>query len=119
MSTGIKGYVEELKSLKKEISLNRKKNKELGLRVKQIERYISQYLANKGHPGVKMNTIAVVMNEKVSRPKKKKSDCHDSQVDILIKNNISNPEQLLTQLKEATLTSPKKSTVLKIHNIKN
>ena len=114
----IKGYVEELKSIKIEISSNNKKNRELKLRANQIERYISGYLESKGHPGVKMDKTAVVINETTSRPKKKKADKHTSQVSLLRELNIPNPEQLLVQLNEATLCSPKKTQSVKLHQMK-
>tara|TARA_B100001175_G_C19090566_1_gene440243 strand:- start:213 stop:563 length:351 start_codon:yes stop_codon:yes gene_type:complete len=114
----IKGYVEELKSIKIEIASNNRKNRELRLRANQIERHISGYLESKGHPGVKMDKTAVVINEKTTRPKKKKADKQESQVALLRSLNIQNPEQLLLQLNEVTLESPKKTNVLKFHQMK-
>ena len=114
----IKGYVEELRSIKLEISSNNKKNRELRLRANQIERHISGYLESKGHPGVKTDKTAVIINEKTTRPKKKKADKEKSQVELLRSLNIQNPEQLLIQLNEVTLESPKKTQSIKLHQMK-
>ena len=113
----IRPYVEELESIKTEVSANLKKNKALRIRQKQLEKYISDFLGAKQQPGVRMQSKAIVLKETISRPRKPKSEIQRSQMEVLASHHIQNPEVLLQQLSEAGKGAPVTKQMVKFHQL--
>ena len=113
----IRGYVNELEGIKREISMNLKRNRELRQRSNQLEKYIADYLKERNQPGVKLNETAVVVKEVTRRRQKNKSDFKESQLSVLAHHNIPNPELILEKLREAGLGEVTTKRCVKFHDI--
>lgn len=117
MST-ISGSVKELEDINKELASLRGKMKILRERKEKLEGEICQYLDEKDQPGLKYKNIAIVMEEKEKRLRKKKQDKLNDGISYLRDNGISNPEKVLENLLDKMKGDVEEKKVLKIREIK-
>jgi hypothetical protein len=104
----ITGYINELQSLEKEISILSKKLKKLKTRKKKIEEEVADYLRETNKPGIKYKGRAILLKEVDRRTRLRKKDREEEGKNILEQYGIDNPDEVLSELMEA-MKGPKKS----------
>ena len=114
----IKGYIDELEILKKEISRNNARNRSLHKRIHVIEQEIAQYLRAKEQAGVKYRGRTVVLQTKERRPPKQRSQKKQDVMELLENLGISDPQQAYEQLMDAQRGDPVERESVKISKMK-
>jgi hypothetical protein len=114
----IKNYVEELEQIKDEIKRNNNRNQLLHKRIKELEKNISDFLIEKGQPGVKYKGRAITIETTEGRPTKKKKDKEKSVLAVLEKLGISDTEKAYIELQNAQKGEPISKTKLIVKNIR-
>lgn len=104
----ITGYINELQSLEKEISILSKKLKKLKTRKKKIEEEVADYLRETNKPGIKYKGRAILLKEVDRRTRLRKKDREEEGKNILEQYGIDNPDEVLSELMEA-MKGPKES----------
>jgi len=104
----ITGYINELQSLEKEISILSKKLKKLKTRKKKIEEEVADYLRETNKPGIKYKGRAILLKEVDRRTRLRKKDREEEGKNILEQYGINNPDEVLNELMEA-MKGPKES----------
>ena len=104
----ITGYINELQSLEKEISILSKKLKKLKTRKKKIEEEVADYLRETNKPGIKYKGRAILLKEVDRRTRLRKKDREEEGKNILEQYGIDNPDEVLSELTEA-MKGPKES----------
>lgn len=97
----IKGYINELKLLKNEIKNTHTRLRSLKDKAKNVEQHICNYLKSKNEPGVRYDGVALVLDEKEGRSRKKKQDQLKDSLDVLRRYGIPNPQRALDELLES------------------
>ena len=114
----IQGKVNELNSIKNELTILSKRGKALRIKKKEIEKEINDYLEAKDQPGLKYQGTAIIRETKTVRKPKKKLDQKYDALDILEKYGISNAEEVLKELADSKRGSPEETSKLKIKSYK-
>lgn len=99
----IQEEINELEAIRyrlKEINVEAKKYR---ARAKQLEENIARFLESKNLPGIKddVNRIAVVIEEKDTRSRKKNKERDSDAINILEKYGVHSPERVLKELLNA------------------
>lgn len=102
----IKSYVDELEQLQIEIKRNNIHNRTLRQRSKELEANIANYLAEKGQTGLKYHGKAIVLENKESRPQKKKKEKEVDIISFFEKLGVENPNDAYTRLQEVQRGEP-------------
>ena len=97
----IKGYITELKLLKNEIKITQARLRSLKDKAKGVETHICNYLKSKNEPGVRYDGVALILDEKERRSRKKKNDQLKDSLDVLRRYGITNPQHALDELLES------------------
>lgn len=97
----IKGYVNELAELNKEIKRRTTELFSLRSRKKKLEDDIAKFIDNKNLPGIKHNNIAVLVQTKSKRERKKERDKIEDSKTILQNAGVVNVDRVIKQLDEA------------------
>jgi hypothetical protein len=105
----IRGDVQELESLRKEIKALNERRKVLKTKEHVIETRIQDYLSSKNQPGLKHQGNAILIEEKSVHKPLKTKDRDANAIEILAKYNVPNAEQVMKEIME----SRKGETVLK------
>jgi hypothetical protein len=116
--SNIKGYVTELKSLKNEIKVQQSSLKVLRQKAKQVEESIQEYLESKGQTGLKYKGMAIMVDHKEKRRRKKKQEQLEDSLSVLSRYDIDNPQRLLDDLMDARKGSPEPRKKLKFQTYK-
>jgi hypothetical protein len=109
----IKGYVNELAELNKEIKRRTAELFSLRSRKTKLENDIAKFIEDKKLPGVKHNNLAVLIETKEKRTKKKSKDKIEACKTILQSVGVVNSERVLKQLEEARKGDSKEVKVIK------
>lgn len=96
----IRGKVEELQSIKREITASCKRTSKLRKREKELKIEIDEYLTYKDQPGLKYGNMAIIRDTKPTRKPKKKKERERDSIDVLGKY-VDDPEKVLLELLEA------------------
>ena len=102
----IQGRVIELKSIKRELKVLRKRGTDLRRRAKQIEDEIDEYLDAKDQPGLKYNGTAIIRENKETRKLKKKNEQKNDAISVLERYGVRNPEEAFNELMNSRRHSP-------------
>lgn len=97
----IKEYVIELNNLKLEIARLSKETKKLRQRSNEVQQQIVKYLKDTNQLGVKYSGTAIIYKNKKKTKRKNKKEKTADVLKILRDNDISNPEQVLRDIKRA------------------
>ena len=98
----IKGYMEELGEIKAEIKALNTRKATLCKKADEVENKIINYLREKDLPGVKYNGLAVMVERKPKRGRKKAIDAKEDAIKVLQDSGIHhNTEEVLERLLEA------------------
>lgn len=116
--SAIVNYVNELKSINIEIKRLVKETSELRKRAKVIEQNIVDFLDEKEQPGVKFQDTAIVLEKKQKYTYKGKKDKEEDSLRILEDYGISNPKEVLEELKRANKGNEVESKKIKITKLK-
>jgi len=114
----IQGEVNELESIKVELSNLNKRAKQLRLRKKALEASIAEYIKSRNLPGVRHHGKAIVLESKSSRLGKSNKKRDQDALSILEQYGVQNPQNVLKQIMEARkgdLTTVEK---IKMNNLK-
>jgi len=113
----IRGYMEELSQIKSEIKSLTSRRATLTKKADAVEIQIIDYLVHKNLPGIKYNGLAIMVENKSKRGRKKASDAKEDSIRILQESGIHhNTEKVLDRLLEARrgdTTEKKKLKILK------
>lgn len=108
----ISELMQDLIDLTAEIKVRNKEVKTLREKKKETEAKIMLYLREHEQPGVQLNNIVVIKNEKEKRERKKKKEKLEDGSSVLKKYGINNPEQVLEELIESMKGNKIPTTVL-------
>ena len=97
----ITGYINELQSLEKEISILSKRLKKLKTRKKEIEEEIAEYLRETNKPGIKYKGRAILLKEVDKRTKMRKKEREEEGKNVLEQYGVDNADEVLSELLEA------------------
>ncbi len=115
----IQGQVNELKSIKNELSDMRKRGSVLRKRVKELEAEIDSYLDAKDQPGLKYKGMAIIRETKPKHNPKKKADQKADAIYVLEQHGVDDPEKVLEEVLEARRGTPTQQRKLKFKQYKN
>lgn len=110
----IKGYITELKLLKTEIKTTQTRLRSLKNKAKKVEQHICNYLKSKNEPGVRYDGVALILDEKEGRCRKKKNDQLRDSLEVLRRHGISDPQRALDELLESRRGNSQVNTKLMI-----
>jgi len=116
--SSIKGYVTELQSLRNEIKLQSSSLKDLRKKAREVEENIHEYLESKDQPGLRYQGMAIILDNKESRRRKKKDEQLEDSISVLRKYDVDDPKKLLEELIEAKKGSPQPKSRLKLTKYK-
>lgn len=114
----ISGYINELNELNIEIKRLNIKIKELKLRATKINNIIQETLIEKDLPGVKYKGNAYLLEKKIKKIPKKKSQLENDYIELLENAGVENPQQVYNQLIDLKNGETKEINKLKIKKIK-
>lgn len=97
----LRGKVEEIKKIKKELKQLTVRGKKLRQRVKMLEKEISDHLESKGEAGFKHNGMAVIRTTATRRKAKKKNEVRDDVMYVLEQHGVRSPERVYDEIMEA------------------
>ena len=115
----IVNFINELQSIKIAIAKNNKENASLRKRAKTIEQEIAEYLESKDQPGVKFQDTAIIVDKQSKWSYKSKKDTEEDSLRILEDSGVTNPKEVLDELKKARKGSETELKKIKIKKIKN
>lgn len=104
----------EMKELDVEIKRLRSHLKKLSAQKAACEERILQYLEVHDQPGIKMNGMIIMANERPKRRYKKKSEKLNDGESVLQKYGIRNSREALEELMESMRGSPEPKNCIKI-----
>ena len=110
----IKGQMNELDELSKEIKLLSERMTKLRKRKKEIEENIGQYLESNNKPGFKCNGKIVTKFQKESRKRLNKRDKEENMKDILRENGINDTDGVCNQILESIKGDSQTISTIKI-----
>lgn len=96
--SNIQQKIDELIIITTEIQKRNKDLQKLRIRKRNLEKEIYLYTSSNNLPGVKHNGRAILVEEKSSHARKKKSEQQQASISILQKYGINNPEIVLNEL---------------------
>lgn len=114
----IKCTIDELDSVKAEISRNNLRNKILRQRKKVLEEHISTYLRSKNQSGVKYKGRSIILETKEKRLSKRKDVKERDVVTLLRELGVDNPHEAYVRLQDIQKGEPIEQHHLKIKKIK-
>jgi hypothetical protein len=117
--SSIVNYVNELKSINTEIKRLVKETTSLRKRAKIIEQNIVEFLDAKDQPGVKFQDTAIVVETKSKWAYKGKKDKEEDSLRILEEYGISNPKNVLDELRKAGKGDELQAKKIKITKLKS
>lgn len=106
-------YIDKLKHIKQTIKSKKEEVKQLVASQKQLEEQIILYLKDKDLPGIRHNGNVLILDEKPKKKQLPKKDQQNRLRQILQENNISNPDNILTELQRAITSIEQEQTKLK------
>lgn len=113
----IKNYVDELEQLQSEIKNNNTRNRILRQRVKELEANISEYLSEKDQKGVKYKGKAIIIEQKESRPVKKKKEREAGIISLFENLGVNDPRDAYTRLLDTQKGEPVKHNKIKFKKL--
>jgi|Laugresbdmm110sn_1035088.scaffolds.fasta_scaffold186482_1 hypothetical protein len=116
----IKGLLQELSGLEKDLKLKRQEIKKLSERQKEIKNKISKFLKENNQPGVRdLSQGIAVISEKKKRQKPKKEDEKRKDAMTILHNYMdeSKARQIYDQIKETLKGNHFEENVLKVLKI--
>jgi hypothetical protein len=90
--------------------------RELRQHKKAVEGRIIEYLAIHDQPGLKLENVVVMAEDKERRPQRKKKERYDRTIQVLQAHGLPATEKLAAELIESTRGSPTRITSLTIKN---
>jgi hypothetical protein len=115
----IKNDVKELNLLNTEIKRLSVNTKNLKNQAKEVEKRIISYLNSKEQHGVKYSGTAVIVENKLRRQGKKKTERENDAIRILTNNGVHNANSVLEELLEARRGDNVEHQRLKIKKIQD
>ena len=94
-------HIRELRELETEIKRLRARVRTLCSQKERCEVFIQGYLKEQNQPGIKMDGMIVLAEEKTRRKPKKKSERISSGVSVLERYGVSHPHEVLEELLES------------------
>jgi hypothetical protein len=113
----IRGDVEQLETIRREMKILADKRKVLKQREAQIIERISSYLKSKNQPGVKYQGKAVIMEEKETFKRRKPKESDADAVTVLERYGVKSPQKVLNELLSTRKGEKVVKTKLKYKNI--
>jgi predicted Zn-dependent protease len=114
----VQSDVETLKNIQARIKILSVEMKKLRQEEKNSMERIQEFLKHKDLPGVKHQGVAIKIEEKEARERKKPKEQVMDAIAVLKKYNIDNPEKVLEELTEAKKGEPIIKEKLKLQKIK-
>jgi regulator of sigma D len=116
--SSIKGFVTELKSLRNEIKIQSVSLKDLRKKARGVEENIQKYLEAKDQKGLRYQGIAIILDNKESRRRKKKDEQLEDSISVLKRYEVEDPKKIIEELIEARKGSPQPKSRLKLTKYK-
>ncbi len=114
----IVGAVKELENIGEEIKRLRKTISVLRKRQKELTTHVSSFLEEKRQPGLKYRGVAVTVQEKGKREYKKRADKYSDGIAVLKSYGINHADEALEELLEAMKGAPRTEKTLKLRSYK-
>jgi hypothetical protein len=112
----IQSKIDEVHSIKVELTSLNKKSGILRKRVKILEADICKYMESKNQEGFKYNGLAVIKETNIKNTLKPKKQQEKDMIGVL-KKYTNNPTGLLKEIQDSKKGEPKTNNVLKLKNL--
>jgi hypothetical protein len=94
----VRAYLQQLQKVIDEDKRLAKQRKELGIKKKELEAKIQEYISERNVPGVKYDSLTVIANQKKVRNRMKKEEKISNGCKILENLGISNSKEALAEI---------------------